>query len=217
MLNALGALTALFYSQVIQKRYLSFADFLSQEYEKISLGLQNFSGAARRSELLGRIMTPLAALPMTGQRTIYDDILILDDYAHHPTAIRKTLAGMKKFYPSRRVVLDFMPHTYSRTKSLHNEFCHCFAVADLLILHDIYSSAREQKQPEGSHNYHNYNGRTFWQGVNEQRQKCGQTAAYYFPQPLEALPLLKEILQPGDLFITMGAGNNRSLAMALLK
>ncbi|MEM9423450.1 MAG: UDP-N-acetylmuramate--L-alanine ligase [Spirochaetota bacterium] len=205
-LNALGALAALFYSNLVRRRYSGFADFLRREYPQICAGLENFRGGTRRSELLGTIPWGNGIETKNAASGQQGAVWVLDDYAHHPTAIRKTLAGLRQFYgPERRLVLDFMPHTYSRTINLHDEFSRCFAAADVLILHDIYASAREAEANA-------YNGRTLWQAVSEIRGD----KVYYFPRPLEALPTLKNILLPGDLFVTMGAGNNRELALALL-
>ena len=211
--NALGALAAVYHSHLIQRdsgrqgRHCDFAGFLRQHYEQINAGLQEFRGASRRSELLGEISWEIA--PGNSPQNTDNKLLVLDDYAHHPTAVRKTVAGLKKFYPMRRLVLDFMSHTYSRTMSLHREFSHCFNDADVLILHDIYGSARERARDE-------YSGRMLWESVNEIRRGQGLLEALYFPQPLDALGALDDILRPGDLFVTMGAGNNRELALNLL-
>ena len=53
-------------------------------------------------------------------------VLFMDDYAHHPTAIQKTLEGIRRFYPDRRLIVDFMSHTYSRTRALLPQFGTCF-------------------------------------------------------------------------------------------
>ena len=196
----------------------NFRGFLAREYPKIQAGLDAFRGASRRSELLGELPWPAwqhskPALHPDGKsekKTEAGSVLVLDDYAHHPTAVQKTLSGLKSFYPDRRLVLDFMPHTYSRSESLHDAFSRCFAAAHVLILHDIYSSAREKAEDQ------HYSTRILLKAVNEQRRKLGQEAALFFSQPLDALPELHKILKPGDLFVTMGAGNNRELALALL-
>ena len=177
-----------------------------------------FCGASRRSELLGEFSWPaeehtkfaMSENAESKKETETGSVLVLDDYAHHPTAVQKTLFGLKRFYPDCRLVLDFMPHTYSRSESLHDAFSRCFAAAHVLILHDIYSSAREKAEDQ------HYSTQILLKAVNEQRRKLGQEAALFFPQPLDALPSLGEILKPGDLFVTMGAGNNRELALALL-
>lgn len=74
------------------------------------------------------------------------DTVVIDDYAHHPTEIRTTLAAVRRQYPKRNIVALFQPHTYSRTHALLNEFARSFQDADTVVLLPIYSSAREQKE-----------------------------------------------------------------------
>ena len=98
-----------------------------EDISALAASLAGFRGSRRRSEIIGE----------------RSGILVMDDYAHHPTAIVATLRGLKSFHPDRRLVVDFMPHTYSRTSALFNDFTRAFTDADVLILHDIYASARE--------------------------------------------------------------------------
>jgi UDP-N-acetylmuramate--alanine ligase len=142
--------------------------------------LADFRGSRRRSEILGTA----------------GGVLFLDDYGHHPTEISSTLEGLRSFYPERRIIVDFMSHTYSRTRALLGEFGTCFKAADLVILHRIYASARETKDAE-------VNGRTLFREV-----KKHHPAVVYFEEPREAIPYLRDLLKPGDLFVTMGAGDN---------
>jgi UDP-N-acetylmuramate--alanine ligase len=130
-------------------------------------------------------------------------VLCVDDYAHHPTAIRSTLAGFREFYAGRRVVVDFMPHTYTRTARLLSEFATSFADADVVVLHDVYASARERR------------------GTVTGRDLCKAVSAHhinvhYFEEPLDALPFCRDTLRPGDVLVTMGAGNNWQLGRASL-
>ena len=90
--------------------------------------LEEFGGSKRRSEILGEA----------------GGILFMDDYGHHPTAIRTTLRGLKEFYPRRRLAVSFMSHTYSRTASLLDEFASSLDDADMVVLHKVYASAREE-------------------------------------------------------------------------
>jgi len=154
--------------------------------EIFSEGFLDFRGSRRRSEILGEA----------------SGILFMDDYAHHPTAIKTTLEGLKSFYPRRRLVVDFMSHTYSRTKALFDQFAESFGAADLLVLHKIYSSAREKTGDIG--------GEDLFRAVKERRE-----GVFYFEEILEALPFLERELKPGDLFITLGAGNNWELSRQL--
>ncbi len=97
--------------------------------EKIKLGISKYSGSKRRFEFVGKL--PSGAMAF-------------DDYAHHPTEIKKTLRAFKKTFPKQRIVCIFQPHTYSRTKSLFEQFKTSFADANTIILTNIYASLREE-------------------------------------------------------------------------
>ncbi len=151
--------------------------------------LSGFQGSRRRSEIIGES----------------DGILVMDDYAHHPTAIMATLKGLKEFYPDRRLVVDFMPHTYSRTAALMDDFADCFQHADILCLHPIYASARES-------NTGNVSGEELARRTAERR---GEKTTVYHSDFDESCIFYKNQLSPGDLFITLGAGNNWSIGRRL--
>lgn len=122
-------------------------------------------------------------------------ITIYDDYAHHPSEIRATLAAARLWYPNRRIIAVFQPHTYSRTKALLSEFAHAFSDADTVVLSDIYASARE-------HDTLGIDGSTL---VSE--------AAKYHPRVFyakgytEVNTWLASGMQSGDVVIFMGAGD----------
>ncbi len=151
--------------------------------------LAGFRGTRRRSEVVGEA----------------GGILVLDDYAHHPTAIATTIAGIRTFYPNRRIVVSFMSHTYSRTVALLDEFARALSAADVLILHDIYASAREEN-PGG------VTGETLAVAAHRHHARV-----HYVPGVLDAEPLIERILKPGDLFLTMGAGNNWRLGPRVIE
>jgi UDP-N-acetylmuramate--alanine ligase len=156
-------------------------------------GLASFSGSKRRSEILGEA----------------GGVLFMDDYAHHPTAIRETIKGIKSFWPERRIVVDFMSHTYSRTKALFKDFSASLDLADAVVLHKIYASAREQADESVS-------GRQLYESVAARRASLGIGGeVLFFEEALDALPGLEPWLRPGDLFVTMGAGDNWRLGAAL--
>jgi UDP-N-acetylmuramate--alanine ligase len=155
----------------------------------VAQAFAEFTGCRRRSEIIGEA----------------GGVLFMDDYAHHPTAIVKTLAGIRKFYPRKRVICDFMSHTYSRTRALLPEFARCFGSADLVILHKIYASAREKNAGDVS-------GRHLFDAVAREHGN-----AAYFEEPAEAIPFLRGELRPGDLFLTMGAGDNWKLGRELYR
>jgi len=159
----------------------------TEDVEKLVLGLYNFTGSRRRSEIIGEA----------------GGVLVMDDYGHHPSAIRKTLEGIRAFYPDRRIIADFMSHTYSRTAALLEDFSRSFGAADLVILHKIYASAREQ-----------YNGSVTGRDLFDETSRHHREVRF-FEEPAEALPFLKETVRPGDLFITIGAGDNWQLGRSL--
>jgi len=145
-------------------------------------GLDSFRGCKRRSEILGEAK----------------GILFMDDYAHHPTAIRTTLEGYRDFFPGRRIVVDFMSHTYSRTRSLFEEFASAFGSADVVLLHDVYPSAREVPEPDDK----SLGKRLF------DRVKAQHGNVQWIPDVENSSPMVESFLKKGDLFVTMGAGDN---------
>ena len=172
-------------------------------YENIRRGLLNFSGGKRRSEIVGRFTNKNGA-----------DVIVLDDYGHHPTAVQTTLEGYREFYKGRKIIVDFMSHTYSRTQALLAEFAKCFTAADEVILHKIYSSARENPAD------FDITGRTLYEAV----LATGQKNVHYYEEILDAADFVKaELEKPlgpeypdGYLFITMGAGDNWKLGKEIL-
>lgn len=159
--------------------------------------LAGFHGTRRRSEVVGEA----------------GGVLVLDDYGHHPTAIASTLAGLRSFYPERRLVLDFMSHTYSRTRALLDEFADSLTGADVVMLHRIYASAREVDSGTIS-------GEDLADALRSRsssRTPSGVPEVYYEPEPDDALGQLLGILAPGDLFVTMGAGDNWRLGRMVLE
>ena len=175
---------------------------LSEWLPQAQRSLASFRGSRRRSELLGEAK----------------GILFLDDYAHHPTAVKKTLEGYAAFWPGRRLVVDFMSHTYSRTIALLDEFADSFGAADCIVLHGIYASARETPVD-------GFSGRTLYERVKKNRPdltEIGRDAAnqafiLYTESPTEAAAPLRRLLKEGDLFITMGAGDNWKLGKSLME
>lgn len=162
-------------------------NFYAKNLPLLQQGLLNFTGAKRRTELIGT----------------FKGALVMDDYAHHPTAIKTTLAGLKAFYPNKRLVVDFMSHTYTRTAALLDDFASAFTDADEVILHKIYPSAREQ-----------YNG-TVTGELLYQKTKLHHKNVHYFEEVMDALDFVQTTLCENDLFITLGAGDNWKLGAHL--
>lgn len=142
-------------------------------------GLSKFRGVGRRFE-------------RRGERA---GVLVVDDYGHHPAEIAATLATARQCYPGRRLVVAFQPHRFTRTQALFGEFCKVFEPADKLLLTEIYP-ASESPIPGVS-------GQSLAQGI---RQVSNVDVDYF--QDFAALSAaLPDVLQEGDLFLTLGAGN----------
>lgn len=182
VLNATAALALI--SLILEGEGESFNENWQQ---KAAAGLLNFGGCRRRTEWIGEA----------------GGVTFMDDYAHHPTAIKTTLEGYKAFYQPKRLVVDFMSHTYSRTQRLLGEFGEAFGAADIVVLNKIYASAREQR------------GEVTGQSLFEEVKKH-HSQVYYCEEFKEAVEFLKRLLLPGDLFVTMGAGNNNGIGTELL-
>lgn len=147
--------------------------------ENILEGLQKYTGCKRRFEKIAE----------------ENDILIYDDYAHHPLEIESTLKAARGWFPKRRIVVVFQPHTYSRTKSLFSDFAKSFKDADLVILMDIYASARETDN------------------LGMSTPKLVEETSKFHPNVLyggnheQTLKLLETHLKRGDIVLTLGAGD----------
>ncbi|HEY9593366.1 MAG TPA: UDP-N-acetylmuramate--L-alanine ligase, partial [Spirochaetia bacterium] len=100
---------------------------------------------------------------------------------------------------------DFMSHTYSRTQALLPQFGACFGAADIVVLHRIYASAREA-------NTGGITGRDLLREVERHRGNV-----FYFEEPMDAVPWLASELKSGDLFLTMGAGDNWKVGREILR
>jgi UDP-N-acetylmuramate--alanine ligase len=159
--------------------------------EGLKKALEGFGGSKRRSEIYGEAK----------------GILFMDDYGHHPTAIKTTLEGLKDFYPKRRLVLSFMSHTYTRTAMLLDEFAESFEKADVILLHKIYASAREVYKG-------GVTGKTLFEKTIEKLPNH-ENCIFYAHEVNDGFELMKGILRNGDLFITMGAGDNWKLGKEL--
>jgi UDP-N-acetylmuramate--alanine ligase len=190
--NALNAAAALALTDSLVRAEFGEDGWTEERRENARWALEDFWGSKRRSEILGE----------------YGGILFMDDYGHHPTAIKTTLEGLREFYPQRRIVLSFMSHTYSRTAALLDEFASSFGAADILFLHKIYGSAREEYGGD-------ITGETLFEKTRSLEPWGRRDNIYYTEEPLDAAETLKKTLRAGDLFLTMGAGDNWKLGRLL--
>lgn len=140
--------------------------------------LAQFKGTTRRFEFKGK----------------YNNALIFDDFAHHPGEIQATLKMVKTYYPKKKSIILFHPHTYTRTEKLLIEFTQSFIDCDEVIVLDIYASAREKKG--------DINSKKLVNGINSHSHN-----AIFLSNKELAYDYLKNILNKNSILITMGAGD----------
>lgn len=155
-------------------------------FESMEKSLNEFCGAKRRFEY---------------KMTLKDNVLVYDDYAHHPTEIKATLAAAKQ-KQHNRIIAVFQPHTYSRTKELLSDFATSFSDADIVILADIYAAREKDDGTISSNDVVNL-------------LKKNKVNAHYIPTFKEIAKYLKEIMQKDDIILTIGAGNITHLSDSL--
>ena len=160
---------------------------LSMDFPTIAESLKTFTGVQRRFEILKQS----------------ESLIIVDDYGHHPVEIQATLSTAKEVWPDRRLVIVFQPHRYSRTKYLMESFFSSFNDADQLLLLDIYSAGEEAE--EGIHS----------QRIAEGVKEFGHKNVEYIGSTESVIPHLQKILKPGDIVMTLGAGNIGELSHRL--
>lgn len=158
---------------------MAVANYCGIGIEQIKNGLSCFSGTKRRFEYINSI----------------NGIDLYDDYAHHPAEIKATLEASKLWFPKRRIIVIFQPHTYSRTKKLLPDFATSFASADIAIILPIYASARETNKLGISSKI-----------LVEEIAKYNNNV--HFANDKKALvQIINDKVQSGDVVMTMGAGD----------
>jgi UDP-N-acetylmuramate--alanine ligase len=163
---------------------------LDVDKERIKHSLAEFPGTWRRLEKKGETVT---------------GTVVYDDYAHHPTEVRASLAGLRELYPGKKLTVLFQPHLYSRTKALFNEFVTCFDQADSVFLLPIYF-AREAPDPSISSEI-----------LAEAIRAHGKEVTA-FPDFLTAEEAISRLSLGGeDVFVTMGAGEAYKIADKVFK
>jgi len=162
--------------------------FAGLDFEEVASPLKGFSGAGRRFQLLG---DPLG-------------IRVVDDYAHHPSEIKATLKAAKQV-GANRIITVFQPHRYSRTSLLREEFGSAFLDSDVVIINEIYGAGEKPIE-----------------GINagiivDAMERNGQEDVVYLGSREEIVDYLAGFARPGDLILTMGAGNIWTAGMELVK
>ncbi|MBN1254456.1 MAG: UDP-N-acetylmuramate--L-alanine ligase [Deltaproteobacteria bacterium] len=151
---------------------------LEIEFRLIQEALEGFAGVQRRFQLKGE----------------HGGVTVIDDYAHHPVEIQVTLAAAKGL-GQKRVVALFQPHRYTRTRDLFDEFLTAFSQADTLFLTDIY--------PAGEDPIPGVTAEALFQGF----KKRGNVEVFYVPEKEKLVEEIMPRLKPGDIVMTLGAGN----------
>jgi len=152
--------------------------------DKTALALNQFSGTGRRFDIQGEAF----------------GVTVIDDYAHHPTAISATLEAARNRFPNRRIWAVWQPHTYTRTRALMTAYLTAFSSADCVLVTEIYA-AREKKNAFSS------------QIIVDQ---LIHPAAAYAPTLEAATAYLLEHLQPGDVMLVLSAGDADQISVAVL-
>ncbi len=161
---------------------------LEMEWEAIQEGLEDMTGVQRRFQVKGE----------------EGGVLVIDDYGHHPNEIRVVLETLAQCFPDRRRIVAFQPHRYSRTHGLMEQFARCFYESNVLLLTEIYG-ASEKPIP----------GVT-GQVLLERIAAHGHHDLHFCPNLEDMLGELTAMVQPGDVVMTLGAGNIWQLGESLL-
>lgn len=216
----------------VQKRIISYGLTEQAEisaFDIVSRGFKSEFSVRRGSEFLGRV-----TLPIPGRHSIYNSlaaigtgleleidfpviadalagfegvqrrldikgeasgVIIIDDYGHHPTEIRATLNAVRDSWQDKRLIVAFQPHRYSRTKALFDEFKTAFHRADILIVTDIYAASESPVDGVNS------------EALVDAVKQHGQRDVEYVADVNTLPEFLYKMVRPGDVVLTLGAGN----------
>jgi len=164
---------------------LAVSDFLGVPFDTYREALCGFQGVGRRFTVRGRLEVAPGA----------QAVLVIDDYGHHPAEIRATLSAARAGFPDRRVIAVFQPHRYTRTRDLMDDFAAAFSDASQVFVTNIYAAGEEPIA-----------------GVSaallvDKMRAAGHPACEHVPERGDVAAAVARHIQPGDLFITLGAGD----------
>lgn len=163
----------------------------------IQRGLAKFQGVDRRLQHVGTVPA--------GTGASRGEAVVIDDYGHHPTEIRATLEAVRQAYPSRRVVLAFQPHRFTRTRDLLDDFASVLATADVLLVTEVYAA--------GETPIAGADGRAICRAVRTR----GQVEPIFVAKVEMLADSLRELLRAGDVVLCMGAGTISAVTHELPK
>jgi len=152
---------------------------LGMSFKNISSGLERFQGVFRRFQ----------------PKLDTEKLIVIDDYAHHPTEVKASIEGARNGWKNRRLVAVFQPHLYSRTQQMYKEFGLSFFDAEVLVVTDVYPS--REKPIEG------VTGKL----IADTAKEYGHRDVHYLEDKTELPGKLRDIVKDGDIVITMGAGD----------
>jgi UDP-N-acetylmuramate--alanine ligase len=171
---------------------IAIATELGIAEDSIARALQNFQGIARRCNVLGEI------------KFNNNKVMVIDDYAHHPSEIRAILNAIRSGWPGTRIVVIFQPHRYTRTRDLFAEFCHVLAGVDVLLLLNVYPAGEEVIAGADS------------QALIETIRINTHSKSLLIKNRDELNFILPDLLENGDIVLIMGAGDIGSLGPELV-
>ena len=170
---------------------IAVADELQIGADAVVKALEEFEGIDRRFQRMGDVKTAAGT------------VMLVDDYGHHPTEIAATLSAAKSGWPDKRIVLVFQPHRFSRTRDLMDDFATVLSDADVLILLDVYAAGEEPIAGA--------DGRAMARAI-----RTRGSVEPVFVESLDGVkPVLLDLLEEGDLVLTMGAGDIGAYAAGL--
>ncbi len=161
---------------------------LNIDFDQIKKALETVEGVQRRLEIKGET----------------NGITVIDDYGHHPTEIKVTLKAVEENWPDRRKVVVFQPHRYTRTQALFDEFTRAFYRSDVLVVMPIYAAS--EKKIKG------VDARNLCEGIKSH----GHKEVIYASGFKAVLSFLNQTLRPGDVLLTLGAGDVWKIGEMLL-
>jgi UDP-N-acetylmuramate--alanine ligase len=174
---------------------IAVADELEVPLDVTRDAIAGFHGVQRRFTVLGQ-----PAFTKGGKR---GEVMIVDDYGHHPAEIEATLDAAQRGF-DRRVVVAFQPHRYTRTKLLFDEFTRAFNKADVVVVTDVYPGG--EKPIEGATG----------EALAEAIRAHGHHAVTYVRDKKQVAQALRDVVEPGDIVIALGAGDINASARELL-
>lgn len=157
----------------------------------IQRGLKSFQGVGRRFQRYGEFDI--------GEGSV----LLVDDYGHHPTEVEATIASVRQAWPDRRLLMVYQPHRYTRTKDLYEDFVRVLSTVDSLVLLEVYSAGEDPIAGA--------DGRSLCGSIRSR----GQIDPVFVEEISAVAGVLQDVMQPGDVVLTQGAGNVGAIAAEL--